>query len=255
MESQRIVCDESKSSFEHTCNYSDLKSTRVRNYNTKELLAVPSPLKRFLSVPDSAESFKRLTDELGVPSLSKQVAGRLVLDSSICSEEQHVLEVAYLPSFLEQCRKLDPKGLYEFTSVTHTYNNVVQDTLQYFAASFGCAKELVGTGTVLQIRVIDAAHVKSIFGGVVFAVIAPLANRSLFPLMIGTAPAEDAASCLWFTNQYHKHFGDTPVEWIHDQGSGLLSEDVALVRVDHHDGDSLCTKHVVKALQVCGDMV
>jgi hypothetical protein len=178
-------------------------------------------LAHFTNDPDMLNEILRSEN---MPEVSLQVGQKLIRDRQVSTHERFLVENHYLPEYLQQCREADPDGLYDLRTKEVEYCGKKFTGLLQWTMSFGSWKKLVEQTEMLHLVCYDAAHWKSIFGGVMYAAVIPSANKNIIPLMFGFAPSEDAETSEYFTKLFQKQFPGKEFIWINDQGSGIASE-------------------------------
>lgn len=103
---------------------------------------------------------------------------------------------------------------------------------------------------LLYMLAVDGGHMKSAFGGIILAAVVATANSRLFPIAWSVTKTEDEENCVWFAEQLVKRFGDVHFVWMTDQGSGFMSDAFEAVLVDAGQLHGLCSKHLIKTLEV-----
>jgi hypothetical protein len=171
--------------------------------------------------PDMLNAILRLEN---IPEVSLQVGQKLIRSKQVSTHERILLENHHLPEYFQQCREADPDGLYDLRTKDVEYCGQKFTGLHQWTISFGSCKKLVEKTKMLHLVCYDAAHWKSIFGGVMYAAVIPSANKNIVPLMFGFAPSEDADTSEYFTKLFQKQFPGKEFIWINDQGSGIASE-------------------------------
>lgn len=214
------------------------------------MVAVPSPLKIAVDVAESSVGLQNVLKSVGLPQLSHQSALKFVRQRIIPSDEQLILETALLIPWLQECQEVDPEGTYRYKTKQILYNGIECTILEAWIVSFGLAAALVEQTAMLELVAVDGGHIRNLFGGVVLAAVMPTANRRVFPSVFGWAQSEDETSVGWFTEVFYEIFPSTPIVWMNDQGSGLLSSTVTNVRALNGAFSALCAKHLWKTLQV-----
>jgi hypothetical protein len=202
-----------------------MERKRQINYKKAVLLDSDSPrTKKHLEAASTPKMLNTILDTEGLPRVSRQSAQAHVRSKEVATPERILVENHFLPQFLEQCRKTDPDGLYEMLTDYVEYCGQSFVALRQWIVSFGSCKKLLAETDVLLVLSFDGAHMKTIFGGVLYVAVIPSANRNIIPIMVGCAPSEDAESSKYFTAALNRQFPGIPFVWMNDQGGGIVSE-------------------------------
>lgn len=236
-----------KSVLDHSCNGQGLK--RERNYGVKVLTALPPSASTLVSRISDASALIAALEDQGLPPLDRQVAQKHLRGRSVTNWARHVLELLYLPEFLEMARNVDPMGVYLLETIPGTYNGVDVVTFSRLFVSFGAVKELVAATQILPFLALDGAHLRRVFGGIVLAAVIPSANRQLCCLAFAVVESETEETCAWFARLVLLQHPDVQFVWMTDQGVALTSKKVSAILKENGQYVSSCAKHMLVTLQ------
>jgi hypothetical protein len=243
----RVRCSEDASCFEHSCSGG---IGRDRSYRKQVVLAAPSPIKKMAAAMDSTNSIQEYVIAVGLPSISKQRAQRLVRERTSVSWEKFVLELHLLERFFAEARVIDPQGLYILEKGVDVYNQVEVTVFQRYFISWGIALDIVNEIPLLYFVCLDGCHLKNPFGGICLAAVVSLSNSKVFPIAWSVVESECDDSVLWFTKLVLDRFQDVDFVWMTDQGTALTSSEFERLLASKNQSHSYCANHMIKAIEI-----
>ena len=237
-----------KSSFEHTCEGGP--GGRKRSLKTSTLTAAVSPLRNVLKSISSSETLSSSIASTGLKPPRVRTVQNFVRRQMSTSWEQHVVELHHLRQFLGQLRDLDPRGTYLCDAQADVYNGVDVSVFQRYFVSWGAAREIICETPLLCFLAVDAAHMKSAFGGVAMAAVVATANFKIFPAAWAIVDCENEGNCLWFHDRVLKCFPNIKFVWMTDQGTALNCGAIHDLMTREGQLHALCAKHLIKTIEV-----
>jgi hypothetical protein len=152
---------EDESALLHSC---DAGAKRSRNYRFSEIVALPDHDRRLFEVASTAGSIKKAVGLVGTLPISDRMAQTAARSQTNVSAAQIALEFCLLPEFMERSREIDQAGIYEMRTEQGSYNGQEVNIVKQWAVGFSGSLGQLETD-IVPLLVIDAAHLKSIFGG------------------------------------------------------------------------------------------
>ncbi len=247
MNDNRVHVNVKKSKFEHTCEGG---GGRKRQLKTRVLTAAASPVRKLLKKTTSAETLSSSVVESGLPAPHRQQAQRFVRMENSTSWEQYVMELHYLPNFLDDLKGRDPDGRYICETHDDVYNGIEIRAFRRYFISWGAAGRIINDTPLLYLMVLDGGHMKSAFGGICLAAVVATANSKIFPAAWAVVDSENEENCVWFVEHVLQCFCGIDFVWMTDQGTALTCDAIGDIFERENQFESLCAKHVIKTLEV-----
>ncbi len=237
-----------KSVLVHSCVGRLGVAGRERNYPDKVLTAAAPALSAALTHITDSGAMKKALEAQGLTVSLHSVQGFLRSNHET-NWARRVLELLFLPEFLEHARETDPAGKYLLETKHGVYNSVDVDMFSRLFVSFGCFRKLVLQTDVLEFLAMDGAHLRRVFGGVLLSAVMPTANRQLCCLAFAVVESETEESCSWFVQHVLSQYPGRKFVWMTDQGVAITSRGVTQVLTEHEQVQSTCAKHLMTTLQ------
>lgn len=240
--------NEGKSCFEHSCEGEE--GSRKRRHNTSVLVAAPSPVRNVMSNISSSEALANSIASTGLPPPSLKSAQEFVRKENSTSWEQYVVELHYLPSFLQALKAQDPSGTYVCETKPEVYNSAKVSAFHRYFLSWGAAKQMISDTPLLYLLAVDGGHMKNAFGGTCLAAVIATANFRIFPAAWALVDSENEENCVCFFELVLNCFDGIEFVWMTDQGTALTCGAVAEILEKNDQLQSLCAKHVIKTIEL-----